>query len=223
MVEQVVIYMILGTILIVVLYHVGKFADFIKSFLSEKFAEYKHRKYAKEYIKKQKKIEKEVVPEKFYGLVEFEIENYNDEQSIKKDYCSIIREKIKSKYGENMQINATDKIFFNSRDFSKMDNIIDDFIKLYNYFVKINKKKEIKTNLKFSLIAKPKNINTQEVFKILSEINNLNYLNQVISNEEIYKEYKKHGLTMFNFNPRGIVRLVENDEDIELYRLIKNK
>ena len=222
--EEIVKYIVIGTVAIVALNYLGKFFTILNQFLSAKLEENKYRKYAKEYIKKQNELIKIPVPVKFYGLFEFQLKNSNDEVNLKKDFCSMIKEKIKTKYKNiNMQINATDKIFFNCSDFSKIDVLIDDFIKLYNFFVDINKKRNIKTDLKFSIYAKAGDINKQTVYKMLSEINSLSFENQIVANDEIYKQYKKQGLSFFSFDPRGLIKLVENDEEIELYRLVKNK
>lgn len=223
MVEEIVKYIVIATILLVAANYLGKVFTSIKDFLNAKYDEYKFKKQAQKYVKIKEEEQKKSVPQIYFGLFQFIFENCDDEENIKKEYCAIIKEKLKSKYKNiDFRINATDKVFFNSRDFSQIDYIVEDFIKLYNFFENINKKRNIKTSLKFSLWTKSENINTQKAFKVLSEMNELDYINQVIANEEMYRQYKKEGLNMFDFHPMGVIKLVENDEDFELFRLLKS-
>ena len=222
MVEQIVGYIVLGTILLIALNFAGDIFGNFKDFLKGKKVEYDLKKQAVKYMNEKREQEKESRVDRFYGLIEFDFENCENPDGLRKDICLIIEEKMKSKYKiTELHINATDKIFFNCNNFSIFDNIINDFIKLYNYFSDIHKKRHIKTSLKFSLWAKPDIASTQKTYKVLSEMNNLNYINQVICNDIVYQQYKKEKLKMFNFLSHGIITLLESDEDFELYRLLK--
>ena len=219
--EELVKYAIIFAIAAVVLNILVKILIYFKRVFHDKYEEYKMRQHAKAYIKKKNSEEKPKT-NKYFGLLEFLLENSDDEESLKKDYCSIIKDKIKSKYKNIFsQFSATDKIFFSSGDFSMIDDVVNDLIKLYKFFADINTKRNITTKLKFSLWAKPGNISTQTAYKVLDELNNLNYVNQVIASDEVYKEYQKHNTNGFNFNSHGIIKL-NDDEDLEIYRLIKN-
>ena len=188
----------------------------------DKSKEDKLKKVSRDYIKQKKYEEKSLIPEKYFGLFEFIFENCNDEEDLKKEYCSIIKEKMDLKHkNSKLKINATDKVFFNGTDFSKLEVIVDDFVKLYSFFVNINQKRHIKTGLRFSIWSKPGVTSLQQAFKVLSELNSLNFKNQVIVNDIIYQECKKQYLEIFEFLPNGIIKLTETDEDFDLYRLIK--
>ncbi|MBQ8476816.1 hypothetical protein IJ531_07125, partial [bacterium] len=79
----------------------------------------------------------------------------------------------------------------------------------------------IKTNLLFSLWAKGGIISRQKAYKVLSEMNKLGFLNKVIANDEIYNQYQKQKSKLFDFHSHGIIKLMDSDEDFELYRLLK--
>ena len=224
MIEEVVKYAIIAVIAVIVLNILEKIYSVLRKFIISKAHEHKINKHINAYIKKKIKEEKESVVYKYFGMLEFSFINCTDEESLKKDFCSIIKEKMESKHKNAFtHLNATDKIFFVSNKFNMLDGLVDDFIKLYRFFVDINKKRNITTNLKFSLWTKPGDISMQNAFKVLSELNGLNYINQVIANDEIYKQYQKNKLGLFNFAPYGVIKLVESDEDFELFRLVKNK
>ena len=221
MVEEIVQYVVIGTMLLIVLNFFANLISDFKLFLEDKKQSRKLKKQAKEYVKR--KIEREKnAPKKFYGLLEFEFTNCNDVQSLKDNCCNTIKKKIKSKYKDiNLQLDSSNKIYFNYHNFSKMDVLIDDFIKLYDSFAQINKQRRIKTFVRFALWTKSGDIDTQEANSILDKLNRLNLLNQVIANDGIYEQYKNHHLSLFNFDPRGIVKLTENNEDVEIYKLFK--
>ena len=221
--EEIFKYLVIITVLLITINTLGKIFAGIKHFLNLKYKEYKHYLNIKKCAKQKLEKQKNSIPNIYFGLFQFDFENCDSEEDVKKEYCCAIKEKMKSKYSNSdVHINATDKIFFHSRDFSKLDMLVDDLIKLYNFFENINKKRNIKTNLKFAMWAKPNNVSIKQAYKILNEINNLDYTNQVIVNDVIYNQYKYQGFKMFDFEPRGIVKLIENDEDFELYRLLKS-
>ncbi len=221
MIVEIVKYIFIVAILSVIFNILSKIYGYFKDFVKEKQQEKKLITITKDYIKKKHKKEKEIYIEKFFGLFELDIQKCEEAETIKKECCSIVKDKIIAKYNL-LKVNSTDKIFFNSRDFSNLSNIINDFVKLFNLVVDINKKRKITTNLKFSIWAKEGHASLQEAYKVLNEINNLGFLNQVMSNEVIYKQYIKLHLKGLDFHPHGVVRLIENDEDVELYRLLKS-
>ena len=221
MIVEIVKYLFIGTILLCIFNIISKIYGKFKEFLKKKQQEKKLIKLTKKKIEKKEKKEKEIYIEKFFGLFELDIQNCEEAETIKKECSSIIKDKILAKYSL-LKINSTDKIFFNSRDFSNLSNIINDFVKLFSYIADINKKRKITTRLKLSIWAKEGHTNLQEAYRVLNEINNLGFLNQVMSNEVIYKQYMKLNLNGLNFHPHGVIRLIENDEDVELYRLLKS-
>ncbi|MBQ8476413.1 hypothetical protein IJ531_05050, partial [bacterium] len=133
MFQQIVGYIVIAAILTIVLNIFSKIFASIKYFFQGKKIEQQLKKQAQEYINKKTEQEKDSSVRKFYGLFEFDFKDCPDEEGLKKDYCSMIDEKIRTKYrNSSLQLSATDKVFFNCSDFSKLDNIVDDFVKLYN-------------------------------------------------------------------------------------------
>ncbi len=223
MMEQIVKYLVVAAALLFILNLLERLCKITIEFIKDGLDEHKLIKTTKEYLKKKNKEEKKLVVNKFYGLFEIDIKKCDDELAIKKEYCLTIKDKIQSKYKNcGLQITATDKIFFNCSNFQIIDDIVDDLVKLFSFFVDINKKRKFLTTLRFSLWAKSGNNNTQEAYKLLSGINNLGFENQVMANDIIFKEYQKEGLKKMSFLPYGVVKLLENDEEIELFKLSKS-
>ena len=221
--EDLIKYIVALTIAIIVYNIVSKLFSNLFDDLKDKLLEFKFKKQAEEYVdESMKKVKAEPVPVKYYGMFEFIIENCDDGENLKKDYFSVVQSQIKAKYKSVISnISATDKIFFSFNNFSKFDSLVEDLIKLYDFFGNVNKKRNIKTNLKFCIWTAPGEISTQEAYDKLCKLSNLNFVNQVIANQEIYKQYKKYNLKSFTFNPLGIVQAAESNEEIELYRLLK--
>ena len=163
MVEEVVKYIIIITILFFVFDLFIKIFDSIKKFVLEIYntcvINYKIKKYIKEKIAEQENN----IPLRYYGLFEFLFDNCKDEQRLKRECSWIVKEKIKSKYKYvNTSLSDDNKIFFSSTNFLKIDSVIDDFVEFYNNFSEISKKKNIKTYLKFCLWTKAGNITAKQ-------------------------------------------------------------
>lgn len=223
MIEETVKYIVIATVVLIILNFVGRMFTNFKDIIKSAVKQSRLKKISKKYIKEKDKEEKELTVNKYFGLFEILIDNSDDEETIRRDCCSIIKDKIKAKYvNHGLVLTVTDKIFFNCSDFSIAYDLVEDIVKLFNFFVDIHKKRKIRLTLKFSLWAKPEHASLQEAYKILSQINSLDFENFVMANNIFYKQYKKEGLKGFDFCPHGIVKLVESDEDVELYRLLKS-
>ncbi len=221
--EDIIKYVVIGTIGLVVFNVLVNIFDYLKDVFSDWITEIKFRNQARNYVQQNFKNKKHAKkPLRYYGLYEFVLDNCTDEEAYKKECFSAIKGQMKSKYF-NISCEETnpDKMFFYFNDFLQFDNIINDLIKFYDFYGNINRKSNIRTDLKFCIWTAPGEITTQKAYDKLQNLSNLNFVNQIITNDEIYKEYKRHCLGLFNFNSLGIVKSSENDEEVELYRLLK--
>lgn len=220
--EEIIKYILLVTIFVTVINFLQKFLSDLMVFVKDVFLQNKLKHETKKYIKRKIKEEETNIVKRFYGLFEFDLENCNDKEAIKKDYCYIIKDKIKTKYKKcDLKINATNKIFFSCGDFQKFYDVVNDMVNLYKFFLDINKKRYIKTNLRFSLWGQANSIDNKQAYKKLCEMNSFNLINQVIVNEGIYKQYQKLNLNNLNFLPNGLIQSEKNNESFEIYRLLK--
>ena len=218
--DEILKYLLIIALIFIILSYIDKVYTALKEILSQKFSELKFKIKHIAYLSESAKREKEAIVLNYYGLFEFEFENCSDKENLKKELCLDIGNKIKTKYkGSSLRLTATDKVFFNCSDFSKLEVLIDDFLQLYSFYASINKKRQINTNLKFSVWAGSGHVNLQRAYNVLSELNSLNFLNQVIANEKVYNRCKQEGLYVFKFNPYGLIKLSESDEEFELYKL----
>jgi len=221
-IEQVVSYLIIGTVLLFILNVCGRlFTDF-KNFIRNKLFEEKFKRDAEKYLKLKVEEENSKRYLNYFGVFEFIFEDFKQEGILKQEYYSVVKEKMKTKYrGRNLQFEIMGKLFFSCDNFNIIDNLVSDLVKLFGYFEDINNKKNIKTYLKISLWTKSGITKFKDAQKILSEMNDFNLNNQVIVNDEFREQYEKHNLKLFKFHPQGLVKLIDNDKDFEIYRMLK--
>jgi hypothetical protein len=224
MLEQVIIYLLIGTVAIFAINFLCKMSGCIADFVKDKIYEYKLRKQAINYIKKKIKEDKESYSDRFFGLFEIELSGYGDLPSIQQNYYSIIKEKLEPKYKNlDIQPNPKDKMFFVCKDFLKLESVVKDFVDFYQNFHQISEEKQIQTALKFSLWSQAGQISNKQALKTLSEMNSLHFVNKVISNDELRRQYGQQKTKSLDFSPYGVMKLIENDEEIDLYRITFKK
>ena len=223
MIEQIASYIIILTIAMVVINLATGIFNAVKNGLSENYTLIMRKMGAIKSAKDKEREERKKTL-KYFILFEFFLENCKpeEEEKLKKEYYSIIQEKLREKYEKDgLRSYYLNKLFFECVNFSIVDRLISDLINVYEHFKNLNSKRSIKTNIKFAIIAKDKMVSFKYAQKVLLGINATNSVNQVVSNDEFYNQYQKEKLFLFDFQPKGLVNLVDSDENIEIYRLVK--
>ena len=168
----------------------------------------------------------------FCGLFELKLKNTDKNQTdnsilkLKKEYSRIIKRKLSEKYSSNLKFAVSDRVFFICDDFSLLNSIVIDTLKLYKIICNIDNQKLIKTDYLFSFYASLEQANIKQNLKILYKINEFKNLNRVVVNHDIFMRYWDLKNKIFDFKPLENVRLsdinFDNDEmEINLY-YIKN-
>ncbi len=222
MIEQVVTYIIIFAVCMFLFNMLSSSFDSIKNYLHDKRVEKKYRDDAREYMMQKENEEKAQKHYKYFGLFDFIFENCPDQEKLKKEYYQIIQDKLRIKYKQyGLQFYMIGKLFFECGDFRIIDALVNDLIDMFEYFEKSNDKKSIRTKVKIAIITKIGHTNFLNAQKTLLGLNAISLPNQVIVNNDFYKQYQKEQLSMFTFHPNGIVSLPENDENLEIYRLVR--
>ena len=176
-------------------------------------------------IKEQEKLKQIQHKEMFFALFEFNLEYFDnfgkdmqELEKLKTEYSKILSNKLKTKY-QKVNFASKDKIFFFSNDYTLMNSITKDILKVFDVFRETGKKNRIITNMYFSYWADNKTANKMSVFKTLSQINELKNPNKIIVTNEIYIKLKSMENQLgFEFAPVGKFTLFKayDDKDIEV-------
>ena len=175
--------------------------------------------------KKEPKIIKQKKEEKinfFFALFEFKLKytdenekSYTDIKKLKKEYSKIIERKLNEKYSSNLKFFTSDKVFFICNDFSLINSIVSDILRLYEVIENIDRQKSIETNYLFTLYASLKNTDIKENLKILHKINEYKNLNKVVINHDVYLKYWDLKDKIFDFKPMDNVKLLNINSTIK--------
>ncbi len=152
--------------------------------------------------------------------------NYNDIKKLKNEYSKIIKRKLSEKYSSNLKFAIADRVFLVCNDFSLLNSIVVDILRLYKVISNIDNQKLIKTDYLFSFYASLDRKNIKENLKILYKINEYKNINRVIVNHDIYMQYWDLEEKIFDFKPMESVKLSNinsknEDLEVDLY-YIKN-
>ncbi len=162
----------------------------------------------------------------FCALFEFKLQqisdfdkSYYDIKKLKKEYCEIIKRKLNEKYSSNLKFVVTDKVFFVCNDFSLLNSIVVDILRLYKVICNIDNQKSIKTDYLMSFYASLDKTNVKENIKILYKINEFKNLNKIVVNHDIFLRYWDLKDKIFDFKPMDNVKISNinsKDEKLEV-------
>ena len=176
---------------------------FIEKFKAEKILEKekeeeekeKRKHIIEERVKKQeerKKTRQTQYKDTFFGLFELDLEFFdsfgkdtNELKILKFEYYKIIVQKLKPQFRE-IDFIIKDKIFFLSSNFSLIEPVTKDILKILNIIINTNKDSKIRTNILFSYWLDDKTVNKMGIFRALNQINDLGNKNKIIILNDIY-------------------------------------
>ncbi len=162
----------------------------------------------------------------FCALLEFKLryiegnlKTDDDIEKLKKEYSRIIKRKLNEKYSSHLRFVVTDRVFLICNDFSLLNSIVVDILKLYKVICNIDNQKSIKTDYLLSFYASMERTNIKENLKILYKINEFKNLNRVVVNHDIFLRYWDLKDRIFDFKPMENVKLsniISSKEDLEV-------
>lgn len=195
----------------------------------------REKKQSVKVLKEKKEEQKNIIlTNTFYGLFEINLsyvfetnKSESDLQRLKNEYFKMITRKVKNKY-PNIKFAINNKIFIVAENFSDMEALVFDMVRVYKVLLEIDTKKMIKTELIFALWMNDEPTPAKFALEVLTKINALRHVNKVVVTSVIQKRYEKQLNRKFSLLPMGEVYLMQNDEtqqDIqtELFELKSNK
>lgn len=164
---------------------------------------------------------------KFYGFFDLKLELLKPNEAqidltrLKNEYFKIILKNLEPKY-PTFKFKIGNKLFLFCDDFSLVDALLEDILKLFNVFKELDDKKKITTDYLLSFEAGSDNSNLEFIFKVLSRVNNFQKYNEIIVLDKFAEKYKKNKIKKFHLNQLGIKKIEMenfNDINVEMYQM----